>query len=111
MNFPECWTQQDIISTRGWSLAMVKTLLGEPDYRAPNTRYMWGHELKLYEQDRVLGVERTSLFADRLARKRAWSSTHQRRGSPPRALAVAPSSQVAAVSANPDIVPTSCRAL
>ncbi len=53
---------------RGWTGAMVRDFLGEPDLTRPNPRYRTGAPMKLYLTERVAVAEASTEWADRMAR-------------------------------------------
>ena len=46
----------------GWTLPLIKRLLGEPDELAPNPYYPDGPQMRLYDQERVTEAEKTEDF-------------------------------------------------
>jgi hypothetical protein len=64
---------------RGWTPAMIRDLLGDPDANRPNPYYASAAPLRLYVLDRVVNAERTPAFAERrkkAARRRAARSAY-----------------------------------
>lgn len=53
---------------RGWTDAMVRDFLGEPDTTRPNPRYRTGAPMKLYLAERAAVAEASTEWADRAAR-------------------------------------------
>jgi hypothetical protein len=53
---------------RGWTDAMVRDFLGEPDATRPNPRYRTGAPMKLYLAERAAVAEASTEWADRKAR-------------------------------------------
>jgi hypothetical protein len=54
------------LKERGWTEAMVRDLLGEPDRRAPNPHYRSAPPMRLWAPDRVTDIEVGEDFAARL---------------------------------------------
>ena len=54
-------TQSQVLS-RGWTTALIKTFLGEPDNTAPNPYHAHASPMQLYTQSRVESAERTEAF-------------------------------------------------
>lgn len=52
---------------RGWTPAMVRDLLGDPDRTAPNPHYACAAEMKLYRLERVKATEETPAWKERRA--------------------------------------------
>ena len=52
---------------RGWTNAMVRDLLGEPDKRGGNPHYRTAPKTRLYEIERVLDIESSEAFTERKA--------------------------------------------
>ena len=52
---------------RGWTDAMVRDLLGEPDKRGANPHYRKAAPTRLYKISRVELIESTAVFTERLA--------------------------------------------
>ena len=50
------------VKARGWTPALVRDFLGEPDSLARNPYYRSGAPVKLYAQHRILAVETTDAF-------------------------------------------------
>ena len=73
-------TQQDLLMERGWSMRMVKTLLGEPHHRAPNQHCGSSvYDVKLFSLLLVRRTEGTPQFAEMLASKQARAARRMRR--------------------------------
>ena len=53
---------------RGWTDAMVRDLLGDPDKRSVNPHYRKAAQTHLYAIERVHETEATEAFAERLAK-------------------------------------------
>lgn len=60
---------------RGWTKAMVESLLGDPDKTARNPVYLSASPMKLYSTDRVVAVEKTQQFEKRQIEARKRQST------------------------------------
>ena len=61
---------QSTLRARGWTMAMIRDVLGTPDREVPNPRYARaGAPMKLYYLERVIAAEATEEF--RLARAKA----------------------------------------
>lgn len=56
----ESLTKTNLAKRQGWSLALIKKLLGEPDEIKHN--FIYGGELYLYHMERILQVEQTDEF-------------------------------------------------
>jgi hypothetical protein len=54
------------LKERGWTEAMVRDLLGEPDRRAPNPHYRSAPPMRLWAPERVTAIEAGEDFAARL---------------------------------------------
>lgn len=62
------------LKKRGWTEAMVRDLLGEPDSRVPNPRYRSAAPMRLWALDRVTVAESGEEFAARLKAGKARSA-------------------------------------
>jgi hypothetical protein len=58
-------------SDRGWTDALIKRFLGDPDELAVNPNYSSGPRMRLYDIDRVMAVEATKDCQIALAQKAA----------------------------------------
>ena len=69
------------IKARGWTDAMIRNLLGEPDYTVTNPRYSTSHPMKIYSAVRVHAAEQTEAFAvasSRSARRKESTDRNRR---------------------------------
>ena len=55
------------LCNRGWTPAMVRDYLGEPDQRGQNPHYRHAEKTRLYYETRVVKIEATDAFKKRLA--------------------------------------------
>lgn len=68
-------TLSTLKSERGWTDALVRKYLGEPDATAPNPRYRnAGSPMRLYDVDRVAKMERDPNFMDDYEKARERSA-------------------------------------
>jgi hypothetical protein len=61
------WTLA-LVKKRGWTDAMVRDFLGDPDARGPNPHYRAAGDMRLYNMDRVLAAESLEVWQVRRAR-------------------------------------------
>ena len=68
---------------RGWTDAMVRDLLGDPDKRSVNPHYRKAAQTRLYAIERVHETEATEAFAERLAKAEKTASGTRQVTAPP----------------------------
>jgi hypothetical protein len=64
---PETHLTTTSLRERGWTDAMIREYLGEPDDKRPNPRYRGGAPMKLYLAERAAAAEATPEWAERKA--------------------------------------------
>lgn len=68
------WLTMTALSERGWTPAMVRTLLGTPDRTRPNPHYRRAAPMRLWALARVAAAEASPGFAARQAKAAARSA-------------------------------------
>jgi hypothetical protein len=66
------------LKDRGWTQAMISSVLGEPDDTRKNPRYAKAAPMKLYAEDRVSAAELSPLFTDAKAKSSIRSAAAKR---------------------------------
>lgn len=89
------------VCARGWTPALIRTFLGEPDCTAPNPRYRTAAAMKLYAVSRIEAAEQTDAFIAALAKARVRSEIGR----------AAAARQAARLVADAEAMPITVRAL